>query len=48
MKNLAKLYVLIAVIVFTFCVSIKGHTPAAWALKGVTLIVHNAPRLAGN
>lgn len=48
MKTIGKWYVIVAVLVFTFCMPIKGHTPAGWALKGVTFVVNNVPHLSAS
>lgn len=39
-------YVFIAVVVFTFCVSVWGHTPAGWALAAIGWLTHHAPHIA--
>jgi uncharacterized ion transporter superfamily protein YfcC len=44
-KTLGKWYVIVAVLVFTFCVSVFGHTPAGWVMSGVQYVVGHAPRL---
>lgn len=43
MESLKNLYVLVAVVVFTFLVSINGRTPAQWALRGVQWLTNSAP-----
>lgn len=45
MKTLGRWYVIVAVIVFTFCVPVWGHTPAGWVLSAVSWVTSHAPRM---
>jgi len=44
-ETLKRWYVIVAVLVFTFCVNIYGHTPAGWVLTGVSYVIQHAPRM---
>lgn len=45
MKSLARWYVVISVLVFTFCVPLWGRTPAGWTLSAASWLVSHAPRV---
>lgn len=46
MKTVARWYVMLAVVVFTFCVPVMGRSPAGWVLHALGWVTQHAPQMS--